>query len=413
MNQSMLPSPPDIRTLQRLRPLAQFDNDQLQQLANCLHVQEARKGDKLIEMGTLDEFSLFVLEGSIALIARDGKVKEVNIAADEELNPIAQLRPCMYDVVARSPLRFVRIDKSLLNEFAQNMEAGEEDISVHMIESDAQTNELTMHLYQDLLADKISLPSLPEVAHKIQQAFTREDLDASIVVNILATDPAITGKLIKVANSALYAGQTTTDTLQAAVVRLGLDTTYQLVMAYAANELFSSQSENVRQRMQQLWMHCRKTAAISRLLAGRVGQFNPEQAMLAGLMHDLGVIVILEYLDQHVDDLSRPEQIEDLIRVMRPQITGMLMQKWNFSEEVVAVAEECEEWFRNPRGDADLCDLVLVAQVHAQMGETSIHDLPPLAKMPAMVKLKLEPKDSIELIKQSKAEIAEIERLLH
>ncbi len=409
----MLPSPPDIRTLQRLRPLAQFDNDQLQQLANCLHVQEARKGDKLIEMGTLDEFSLFVLEGSIALIARDGKVKEVNIAADEELNPIAQLRPCMYDVVARSPLRFVRIDKSLLNEFAQNMEEGEEDISVHMIESDAQTNELTMHLYQDLLADKISLPSLPEVAHKIQQAFTREDLDASIVVNILATDPAITGKLIKVANSALYAGQTTTDTLQAAVVRLGLDTTYQLVMAYAANELFSSQSENVRQRMQQLWMHCRKTAAISRLLAGRVGQFNPEQAMLAGLMHDLGVIVILEYLDQHVDDLSRPEQIEDLIRVMRPQITGMLMQKWNFSEEVVAVAEECEEWFRNPRGDADLCDLVLVAQVHAQMGEASIHDLPPLAKMPAMVKLKLEPKDSIELIKQSKAEIAEIERLLH
>ena len=122
----MVPSPPDIKTLKRLRPLAQFDNDQLQQLANRLHVQEARKGDKLIELGTMDEFSLFVLEGDIALIARDGKIKEIHVSPDEELNPVAQLRPCMYDVVARSPLRYLRIDKSLLNEFAQHMEDGME-----------------------------------------------------------------------------------------------------------------------------------------------------------------------------------------------------------------------------------------------------------------------------------------------
>ncbi len=405
---------PDIATLKRLRPLSQFNDEQLQVLANQLQVNTARKKEKLIQLGCSDEYSLFVLEGEITLTARDGKVQTLSITDQDDLNPVAQLRPCMYDVEAKGPLKYVRIDKNLLTQFAQQTEQGieVEEFSVHMFEGNEQTNRLTMHLYQDLVEDKIALPSLPEVAHKIQQVFQSEDVSADRVAQVLLTDPAMTGKLIRVANSALYRGVAAIDTLQAAVVRLGMDTIYKLVMTYAMNELFHSHSDSVAKRMQALSTHCRKVAAISRVLAETSKQVDPEQAMLAGLVHDLGVIVVLNYMDMHSKDLPDEEEVDQTINTMRPQITGMLMQKWNFTEEIIRVAEECEDWFRNPADDADLCDLVMIAQYHALMGTPQMQSLPPINSLPAMQKLGLGPAQSIELIKQSREKIAEIEKLL-
>lgn len=405
---------PDIATLKRLRPLVQFADDQLQALANQLQLQTAHKNEKLIELGCSDEYSLFVLEGEVTLIARDGKKQELKITPAEELNPIAQLRPCMYDVQAKSRLSYLKIDKNLLTQFAQQIDSGVEidDISVHMFEGDMETNLMTLHLYQDLIEDKITLPSLPEVAQKIQQVFRNDEADAEKISQILMTDPAMTGKLIRVANSALYSGVSSTDTLQAAVVRLGMDTTYKLVMTYAMNELFISQSAYVSKRMQQLSAHCRKVAAISWVLASNTRLFDPEIAMLAGLVHDLGIIVILNYMDQHSEEMDAPEQLEQTIATMRPQITGLLMQKWNFTQEIVTVAEECEEWFRNPADEADLCDLVMIAQYHAMMGGAEMQSLPPITTLPAMQKLNMGPAESIALIKESRAKIAEIENLL-
>ena len=297
---------PGINTLKRLRPLAQFNEEQLQQLANQLQVEEARKGDSLLELGSMEEFFLFVLEGEIKLVARDGKAREQRIDAREELLPIAQLRPAMYEVRALGQLQYLKINNHLLTEFAQQSEEGVDDISVHMIEGDAQTNALTVHLYQDLIEDKITLPSLPEIAHKIQQVFQDENLDAERVAQLLLTDPAMTGKLIKVANSALYKGASSIDTLQNAIVRLGMDTTYKLVMAYALNDLFKAKIPFVAERMRELSAHSRKVAALSRLLARQTQGFDPEQAMLAGLIHDLGIIVILDYMERHSDDSCTP-----------------------------------------------------------------------------------------------------------
>ncbi len=405
-------SPPNLKTLRRLRPLAQFSDEQLQSLCNRLTIQSASNKEKLIDLGCTEEYSLFVLHGDFKTIARDGAVKTINFTQQDELNPVAQLRPSMYEVMAAGPIEYLKIDKKLLNEFARQTETGEEDISVHSLEGELMMNPFTVHLYQDLMLDSINLPSLPEVAHRIQSVFNDDSADAAQLAGIIMTDPAITGKLIKIANSPVYQGVAPTTTLQAAIVRLGLQTTYKQVMAYAANELFKSLSSGVITRMKKLWEHSRKVAAISRVLAKTTGLFDPEQAMLAGLMHDLGVIVIVEYLQQY-DSSSDSEMIEDTIRTMRPQITGLLMHKWNFSEEMVTVAEECEDWFRNASDKADLCDLVIVAQFHSLMGSAEMNGMPPISKIPAFSKLNMGPVESIRLIKESNKEIQEIERMLH
>ncbi len=403
---------PDLTTLRRLRPLQQFSDDQLQSLANQLSVQHARNQEILIELGCSDDFSLFILQGEISMKARDGAVKRLGVDAQEALNPVAQLRPSMFEVRAEGPVVYLRIAKSFLNKFARQTESDDEDISVHVIETDSSMNPLTIHLYQDLLQDNISLPSLPTVALKIQQVFKDDSADADKLTRVLLTDPAISGKLIKVANSPVYQGVAATQTLQAAIVRLGMQTTCQQVMAYAVNELFKSQSPKIAQCMESVAAHSRKVAAISRILAKSTGLFDPEQAMLAGLIHDLGVIVIVEYVQKHSDNIHEPDMIDRAITTLRPQITGMLMKKWNFSEDMVTVAEESEDWFRNPSDDVDLCDLVLVAQFHSLMGSAEMQNIPPISKIPAMTKLNMGPQESIDLVRQSNKEIAEIEKML-
>lgn len=408
-----MPVPPDLNTLRRLRPLSEFTEEQLQTLANQLTVKTAGKKDFLIRRGDTGNDSLFVLEGKIRMLAMDGQRTDLVVNDKEELNPLAQLRPSMYDIVAMGPVRYLRIDKDFLTQFAQLSEAGDEDISVHMLGEEEGASPLTVHLYEDLLMDKLTLPSLPDVAMHIQHAYHREDTDAEQLSRILLTDPAISAKLIKVANSPVYSGLAATETLQQAIVRLGLDTTYELVMAYAVNELFQAKTKHVEQRMRELWSHSRTVAAISRVLAANSGLFDPEHAMLAGLVHDIGAIVILQYFQDYCDPATSQEEMDETLQQLKPQIGGQLLRQWNFSEDMAIVAEESEQWFRNPKKEVDLCDLVLLAQCHAMMGSPEMEKIPPITTLPAMGKFSLGPKESVELIRQSKQEIREIEFLLH
>jgi HD-like signal output (HDOD) protein len=153
-------------------------------------------------------------------------------------------------------------------------------------------------------------------------------------------------------------------------------------------------------------------AAISRVLAASSGLFDPEHAMLAGLVHDIGAIVILQYFQNYCDPATPQEEMDETLHQLKPQIGGQLLRQWNFSEDMVVVAEESEQWFRNPKKEVDLCDLVLLAQCHAMMGTPEMEKIPPITTLPAMGKFSLGPQESLVLIRQSKREIREIEALL-
>ncbi|TDJ27008.1 MAG: HDOD domain-containing protein [Gammaproteobacteria bacterium] len=342
--------------------------------------------------------------------------KTIESQADGELNPIAQIRPCIYDIDAASEVKYIKIYTDQLTEFAQQLEQRDsDDIDVFTIEQSAQENELTIQLFQDLMTGNVALPSLPDVAQRIQQAFSQKAVNVGVLANIIHSDPAITAKLIMISNSVLYRGQDHIDTLNQAIVRLGLETTQKQVMTYAVNELFREKSSAMKAKMQKLWKHSQKVASLSRILARKSKLFDPSMAQLAGLIHDLGEIAILQYAQEHTEMYDDDNKLPQAIRALRPQITSMLLHKWNFSDELVTVGEESEDWFRNPQDEADLCDLVMIAQYHSFIGTPEMKNLPPISKLPALAKLgmdELGPKESIEFLKQSKQEIQAIEALL-
>jgi HD-like signal output (HDOD) protein len=405
-------SRPDIKVLKRIRCLSQFSDEQLTSLAAKLQVEQGAKKECLIELGCSENYSFYLLSGSLDATTSDGTRFKFDSLGEGELFPIAQLRPSLYRVVAAEPVQYIRIFASQLTEFAQRLESDEGEMEVVEIEQSEEENELTIQLFQDMISGNLSLPSLPSVAQRIQQAFAEDSVNAESICTIIQSDPAITAKLIMISNSALYRGQAQIESLQQAVVRLGLETTRKQVMTYAVKELFQSKTSGMKAQMQKLWKHSQHVASMCRLLASHLQGFDLEQAQLAGLIHDLGEIAILQYAQQNEELRDNPELLLNAVESLRPQITGMLLNQWNFGPEFVTVGEECEDWFRNPSDTPDLCDLVLIAQYHALIGTPAMKKLPPVPTLPAFAKLgmgDLDVRKILEFLASSRAEIEAIE----
>ena len=258
------------------------------------------------------------------------------------------------------------------------------------------------------------MPIMPDVVQKIQKVFADDDYDVAKITGLIQSDPSISAKLLKTANSALYRGSAPIETLQQAVVRMGMDVIRKQIMIYAASKLFQSKSTSMKHRMESLWRDCRKVSAFSRILAIKSGRFDPELAQMAGLLSDLGTVAILDYAQEHSDLCGDDDALDQTVQVLHPQINGMLLYQWNLGDEIVTVGEESRNWFRNHRDAADLCDLVLVARYYSLMGTPARSSLPALTKMPAFVKLELDfsAEDSIDFIKESEDEVTAVESML-
>ncbi len=407
-------SHPDINTLRRIRSLSRFDDRQLQNLGSSLPIETADPGQCLIDLGSSESFSLYLLGGALRATAHDQRETRFAYNDAGELVPIAQIRPSMYRVVAEEPVRYIRLCPERLTEFARQDSAGGPGDAVDVVGIDETTEQsmFQIRLFKDLLEGSVELPSLPDVAQRIQQAFADNLVTPETVSVIIQSDPVITAKMIMVANSSLYGGRAQIESLQQAVVRLGMETTRKLVMTYAVKELFNSETSAMRAHMHAVWKHSQHVASLCRLLASSLDGFDVEQAQLAGLVHDIGKVAILQYAQHHPELRDDQASLLAAVQALRPQITGMLLEQWNFGAEFVAVGEECEEWFRNPADQADLCDLVLIAQYHAMIGTPQQKSLPPIAALPAFAKLgmgNLAIEQIIEFLQKSRDKIKAIE----
>jgi HD-like signal output (HDOD) protein len=405
-------SHPEIADLKRIRSLSQFNDDQLTSLSGKLELQIAAKNVCLIEQGCSESFSLYLISGAVDSTARDQKVTRFESNADGELLPIAQIRPSLYRVVTSEPTKYLKMYADHLTGFAQRLEYDNAEMDVIEIDQSDEENALTIQLFQDLMSGNLKLPSLPNVAQSIQQAFADSAANAERICTIIQSDPAITAKLIMISNSALYGGKAKFESLQQAVVRLGLETTRKLVMTYAVKELFQGKTPHMKKQMQNLWKHSQHVACMCRLMANHLQGFDLEQAQLAGLIHDLGEVAILQYAQDNEELTENADLLMSAVEKLRPQITGMLLNQWNFGPEFVTVGEECEDWFRNPGDQPDLCDLVLIAQYHAFIGTPEMKRLPPVQTLPAFAKLGMDDlgvEQIVEFLKRSRTEIEAIE----
>ena len=402
----------DVSTLRRIKATSALPENYLIALANQLEVFTAKERELILNSGSTEKTSLYIIKGKVSLNASDGRTRLITVDETQDLKPDAQLRPCIYDVRALGSVDYMKVDTQQFVEFAQLAGASAVDISVHSLFTDGDADDsIVNHLYQNLMDKSILLPELPSVANRTQQIYKGESTDFDSMVRILIAYPDVARKIKNVARFAKSHDLSVTEKTRRSIKRLGILAVYCLVMIYSVGKLVKRLPKHHMRLVSSFWDHSLNVAAISRILAKRTRLVSPDLAMLAGLTHGIGILVIDDFLLQHHDLMLDHLEIDHAIQVMRPEISSLLLRKWNFGGDLILVAEECGDWTRDKEGPADLCDLVLVANYFGLLKNDRNKSLPHVEAMPAIEKLGITPEDIISAIKESSIVRKNIEKL--
>lgn len=278
-----------------------------------------------------------------------------------------------------------------------------------------ETSVLVEQIRRDADAHCLQIPSLPEVLLQIQAAINDDSKGIAQVSKLIQADPALSARLIKIANSPLYQLGTTAPDVRRAVTRLGLRVTRNIVSCLIMHNIFVVRSNRLHRRIQQLWQHSCRVAAISQSLARLTRGLSPDRCLLAGLLHDIGILPILVYADEFPSLAAEPQQLNEVIKQLRGDLGYHILQQWNVGDDLLVVPTAAEDWMRDHEGVADYGDVVQIAQIHSYFGSAEMNAIPPLTQLPSFNKLslaRLGPHAGIELLEQAQSDINATVRLL-
>lgn len=234
-------------------------------------------------------------------------------------------------------------------------------------ELDKKAKHYLQLIEQAMANHQLTLPSLPEVALNVKQACEKDDASVSHIVDALSEDPALSVRLMQIANSSMYRSRSHADDLKMAVTRLGLKLVKNLVISLAMKQLYQAGSKWINDLLKEQWLASTKAAAMSQILARNTPQLNPENALLAGLTHNIGslpIILLAEDDDDLFEDLNT---LCRLINNLQGEVGSHIFQCWHFPDYLSAVALHCYEFSRHHSGPADYIDLVQVALVESSI----------------------------------------------
>jgi HD-like signal output (HDOD) protein len=180
-------------------------------------------------------------------------------------------------------------------------------------------------------------PTLPQVALQLLKVARDDHMSISRIVSVLEQDPVLTGRVLRLVQSPLYAGMTPVKSLQQAVVRLGLSTLRDAVMEVALNTSVFRCNE-YRDRMQAVQLHSRASAYIARTTCEYTG-LESEYAFLCGLLHDVGFAGILIALadDNESGVTTNVTPLWSSLNAIHESTGGLMARIWDLPTEVLWV----------------------------------------------------------------------------
>lgn len=275
--------------------------------------------------------------------------------------------------------------------------------------------DIAKQFLQDLLKDlennTLVLPTLPEVALRVRDAVDNEDASVSEISKVIATDAALSARIIQVANSPLMRASKEIQTLDMAVNRLGMKLIRDMVISMVMEQMFQATSEVTDKKLRQIWEHSTTVAAISHALAAQFTKLVPEQAMLAGLVHDIGALPILTKAEDYPELLENEAMLDKIIDKLHSKIGQAILKTWNFPEELVRVPAEHENLERNS-DQTDYVDVVTVANLQSYMGSDHPLAQRDWANIPAFDKLGLNPEINVVDMEETADDIKQVQQLL-
>ncbi|CAK0770557.1 HDOD domain-containing protein [Gammaproteobacteria bacterium] len=270
-----------------------------------------------------------------------------------------------------------------------------------------------LQLTEDLVNNRVTLPTLPEISLRVKKVVENERSTVAQIARIVVTDAVLCIRLLRLANSALYRSRIPVKNVQEAISRVGMSQVHNVVNALVMEQIYLTASlKALRPHLTRLWTHSTRVAAISMVLAHRYTKLSPDQAMLGGLIHDVGILPILSRAEGYPSLFNNPEALSAVIADLHGDVGHTILTSWNFPVEFSIAAAEHDDLTRNSGPEKDLADIIQVANLLSYVGTNHRHMAVDWTTVPAFAKLGLTPVMAIAVLKEAEMEIRETQAIL-
>lgn len=394
--------------LRDLRPFAELPSDQLIVAAARTRLKRFRDGDMVIARGSTDPDDYFLLDGNVVLQDVDGNTRLLASGSEGAQDALAPLRPSVYEVRALGPVscaRMARTEVAVLREQSARVPAASATVDVARAKDTGAA--LFAEFKASLAANRLRLPSLPEVALRIRGAVANTRCDTRHIADLLAADPAVAAKILKLANSPLCRGTGAITSLPEAVSRIGLNTVSELVVCFSLKDLFRCEEPTLRARFAELSGAAVRTGVTAATIAARYAPRRGEQSLVAGLLGNVGALPLLERMAAMPQLVAEPQRIDALLAALAPRVGELMCRHWQLDEAVVDAVRHAGNWEHAVEGEVTLAEIVICARYHMLLGLGHGARLPRPEAVPAMRLLGAapDPAISLEILRESKSRV--------
>lgn len=215
------------------------------------------------------------------------------------------------------------------------------------------------------LAGEVVFPTHFDVIMRLRKVLNDPNQSISGIAAAVALEPLVSAKLLHLANSVAFnpQGNQIVD-LKTAISRLGLNTVRTTAMSVVMTQLLRAKGmADFSELSNKLWEHTVNTAAAARIIAAEAPRINRDEAMLAGMLHDLGAFYMLYRATQYEELRARPESVRYLILHWHESIGVALLSALGLPEEIVDATSDHDALRPMPNPVRTLTDIVYVANM--------------------------------------------------
>lgn len=188
------------------------------------------------------------------------------------------------------------------------------------------------------------LPALPNITSEIMRLTENPDSTVQDIENVIMKDQSLTARILRLANSAYYGYPRRISTISEASVLLGFQAIRSITLTASVGGLLMKEVPGYGLEENELWRQSQSCAIISRHIAKKIRFPKIDQAYVAGLLRDIGKVIVSYYLTEHfkqIIDMVKNENIpfseaeENVLGLHHAQIGAEIAKKWNLPDELV------------------------------------------------------------------------------
>ena len=187
---------------------------------------------------------------------------------------------------------------------------------------------------QNIVMQAVDLPTIPAVAKKVVKALGNPNTNLNDLNKLISTDQALSARILKIANSAMYYCQREINSLNMAMSRIGLASLKSIVIAVSTKDIYKTFGEAEK----LLWEHSVGVSIASQTIAQKIGGFKDDEIFLGGLMHDIGKTLLNNkdpqkysqiFQEVHEGGKSFIDAEQEIYGFTHAEVGALIINKWN------------------------------------------------------------------------------------